>query len=152
MKNAGRITAGVVLLLVVLSSAVALAIYYATSIPSSSLPLASVTFEEMPPSSTQNEGAVVIEAVLDLKGRRELDAKARMAWIEGKYKRLPAEGGTLAVEGDTCRMTVKLRQSEYWNAFGLLGHDPVIRIGITTADGREWKTVGTLHRKQEFPR
>ncbi len=121
------------------------------SVEPSTSPLTSVTFHEMPPSSTQNEGAVVIEAVLDLKAtglhHQGVDAKARMAWIEGKSMRLPAEGGTLAVGGDTCRMSITLRQSEYWNVFGLVGHDPVVRIGITSADGREHRTAGVLLRK-----
>jgi hypothetical protein len=117
------------------------------------IPLASTTVHEMRagPSATHGlETVFIIEAVLDLKATGQLDffdAKARIAYIEGRHKRMPVERGTLLVEGNTCRMRITLSSKEYTETFGLLDYDPVVRIGFTLSAGTEREAAGVLQRK-----
>jgi hypothetical protein len=123
----------------------------------STAPLALVTVEQMRagPSATHGLATVFrIEAVLDLKttGLRDyVDANSRMTYVEGKYKRLQPAGGTLLVQGDTCRLSVTLSERDYYDAFGLLDYDPVVRIGLTSKSGTERMTAGVLQPKKSNP-
>jgi hypothetical protein len=135
----------------------ALTIVLGCSPGASTSPLASVTVREDPagPSATHGLATVfVIEAVLDLKatGLRDfVDARSRMTYIEGKHKRFQADGGTLLVEGDTCRLKITLSSHDYYEVFGFVDYDPVVRIGLTLKSGTERMTAGVLQQKTSNP-
>jgi hypothetical protein len=64
---------------------------------------------------------------------------------------MQATAGTLLVQGDTCRLTITLKERDFHEAFGFVDYDPVVRIGIMLKSGTERMTVGVLQRKPSTP-
>jgi len=115
-----------------------------------SFPLALVTARQVPagPSATHGLASVFrIEAVLHLNStglQNLVDANSRITSIEGKFKRFEVKEGTLVVQGDICRLEIILSERDFYETFGLVGYDPVVRIGLTTKNGSECGTVGVF--------